>query len=72
MESYPGGVKCQSLKMSGALSLRPLHACMAWTGINLKVFQDGRSPVGAAEACYKDDIFDRRKPLIVFNFVNNS
>jgi len=58
--------------MSGAFPLRPLRACMAWPGINLEVFQDGRSPVGEAEACYKVDIFGRREALIVFNFVNNS
>jgi hypothetical protein len=57
--------------MNDALALRPLHACMAWTGINLKVFQDGRSTVNAAETCYKVDIFGRRKTLIVFNIVNN-
>jgi hypothetical protein len=57
--------------MSGALSLCNLHACMAWTGVYLKVLQDGGSMVGAAEIRYKDDIFGRRKPLIVFNFVNN-
>ena len=56
--------------MSGVVSLRPLNACMSWTGINLKVFQDGRNTVGAAETCYRDDIGGRRKSLIVFNFVN--
>jgi len=71
MGYFPEGVKCQSLIMSGALSLRPLHACMARTGINLKVLQDGGSMVGAAETCHKDDIFGRRKTFIVFNFVNN-
>lgn len=70
MGSYPGGVKGQSL-MSDALSLHLLRACVARTGINLKVFQDGHSAVGAAETCYKDDVFGRRKPLIIFNYVNN-
>jgi hypothetical protein len=54
----PNGVlprrgKVPSLKISEAISLRSLHSCMAWTGINLKVFQDGRSTEGASETCSK-------------------